>query len=167
MYFFVGLVCFFIFNYSVAQQLDNMKFDARIQKEVLYGYCSIEGLKNFLRDDFERAKTYPYDLETIFSLRDVLTGTNVIIVLGTWCSDSKEHVPVFLQILETMMFPADKLTCICVDRSFDAAEAGYRPFSVERVPTFIFLDSDKNELGRIIERPQETLEKDIAKIFGK
>lgn len=163
--YFICIMLIYIFN--KAQHADRVIFDSKAKTEVLYGYCSILGLKQFIPDDFKKAKEiYRYDMEKLFRLRDILNSIRIVIVLGTWCPDSREHVPIFITMLENINLPLGNLTLICVDRSFDAAEAGYRPYGVQRVPTFIFLDSHLNEIGRIIEHPSETLEKDMAKILG-
>ncbi|MDP3685076.1 MAG: thioredoxin, partial [Ignavibacteria bacterium] len=63
-------------------------------------------------------------------------------------------------------FPSAKVKLIMVDRKKDAAGIDISPFNIELVPTMIFYN-DGLEVGRIIETPKETLEKDLSAILTK
>jgi len=49
---------------------------------------------------------------------------------------------------------------ICVDKNKSAGQTNIESLNIELVPTMIFYKNDQ-EIGRIIETPQITLEKDI------
>jgi thiol-disulfide isomerase/thioredoxin len=83
--------------------------------------------------------------------------------MGSWCSDSRREVPRFYKILDRLKFDQNKLTLFCVDRSKKDSADDTSKLNIESVPTFIFYRKEK-EIGRIIESPKETLEKDIQKI---
>ena len=88
--------------------------------------------------------------------------------MGTWCGDSKRQVPKFYKILEASNFPMDQFTAVAVSREADlykqSPQHEEEGLNIVRVPTFIFLKNGK-EVNRIIEKPIETLEKDIEKII--
>lgn len=100
----------------------------------------------------------------------------VTCVLGTWCSDSRREVPRFWKLLDLMDGPDLELVMLAVGRT-DAPEAalwleengvapGYRErFGIELVPTFIVTENGE-ELGRIVETPEISLEADLAAILG-
>ncbi|MFA5011618.1 MAG: thioredoxin family protein [Ignavibacteria bacterium] len=94
--------------------------------------------------------------------RDFL-NLNITIILGTWCGDSKEFVPPFLKILDTLNFPESNLRLICVDRQRQGIADEVKDLDIKLVPTFIFY-KDGTEIGRIIESPKLGLEKDFLKI---
>jgi thiol-disulfide isomerase/thioredoxin len=93
-----------------------------------------------------------------------LKGIKITIVMATWCGDSKEWIPRFYKIMDELNFNYKKLTLICVDRAKKAPGTNVDNLKVELVPTFIFYRK-KNEIGRIIEVPNDLLEKNILKIL--
>lgn len=89
---------------------------------------------------------------------------SVLVVLGTWCPDSRREVPRFMKIVEQTGIPTDRLTFVGVDITKLAPVGGYDTLNIERVPTFIFL-RNKVEAGRIIETPVTSLEQDMLNIL--
>ena len=63
-----------------------------------------------------------------------------------------------------MNYPSEKVEIICVDEDKHTENTELAGLKIELVPTIIFY-KDGSELGRIIESPQETLEKDMVKIL--
>ena len=84
--------------------------------------------------------------------------------MGTWCSDSRREVPRFFKILDAVNYPSDKVAIICVDEDKKTRGNELTGLKIELVPTLIFYKNG-NELGRIVESPNDTLEKDIIKIL--
>lgn len=163
----LNLVLLFVVGLVSGQSFNEVVFDEKAQKDVMKGACDIEGLQTTVWTDvYDAAYTqYQPDMEVVAKLISVMQNIEIIITLGSWCGDSKEQVPAFFKILDQLNFNMSKLTIIALDRNFDSGENGIRPYNTEKVPTFIFL-SGSVELGRIIETPQQTLEKDMAVIFG-
>ncbi len=89
---------------------------------------------------------------------------SILVVLGTWCPDSRREVPRFMKIVEQTGFQAEKITFVGVDITKNAPVGGYDTLNIERVPTFIFL-KNKVESGRIIETPHTSLEQDMLNIL--
>lgn len=92
------------------------------------------------------------------------------IFFGSWCGDSKRELPKMTKVLEKLSFPKKNLAIIGVDDSTEVykqapqrQEAGMNIF---RVPTFIVYENSK-EIGRIVEFPAETIERDLLKIFSE
>lgn len=103
------------------------------------------------------------DQKTLEKVNRDFTNLNITIVLGTWCGDSREFVPPFLKILDTLSFPESNLKLICVDRQRQGIADEVKDLDIKLVPTFIFY-RDGKEIGRIIESPKQGLEKDFLKI---
>ncbi len=157
-----------MFSASYSQDMNRIIFDEQAQKEVILGYCDAEGLRLTVWSElFDGTyNDYQPDMEIIFGMMPQMQDVDIVITLGTWCGDSKQHVPSFLRILKELNFESSRLTMIGLDRSFNGGEAGVRPYQTEKVPTFIFFRNGI-ELGRIIETPEKTLEEHMAKIFGQ
>lgn len=99
----------------------------------------------------------------------VSTFDSIALFMGTWCGDSRREVPRFYKVLDALAFDHQKVNLVAVDRTFQnykqspgREEAG---LNIHRVPTFIFY-KDSIEIGRIVESPKISLEKDMLAITG-
>jgi hypothetical protein len=114
--------------------------------------------------------SYIVDSFTCNFIRPLLAGKSITIFLGTWCGDSKREVPRVLKMLDCCNFPEKNLTLIMVSnkdslykKSPQHEEAGK---NIVRVPTII-IEQKGIEVGRIIEFPKVSLEKDMLSILRK
>jgi thiol-disulfide isomerase/thioredoxin len=93
-------------------------------------------------------------------------GMKIDVFLGLWCPDSRNHVPVFIKILDRLG-SAVPVRYINVPRKAGGDVKYYvEEFKVERVPSFIFYVEGK-EIGRIVENPKTGLLEDIFDIVFK
>ena len=96
-----------------------------------------------------------------------LKNAKVEIYLGTWCGDSQLWVPKFLKVWEELGLSEDQIEMISLHNETDKYKQGpereEKEMNIHRVPTFIFY-RDEKEIGRIVERPLNSLEMDIAQI---
>ncbi|MFZ1731499.1 MAG: thioredoxin family protein [Bacteroidota bacterium] len=95
---------------------------------------------------------------------DLIKDVDIVCVLGTWCSDSKRDVPRMIRIFQTKNIPPEKLQMIGVDRDKRSPNGEASQYNVDRVPTFIFIRNGR-EIGRIVEAPLASLEKDMLGII--
>lgn len=110
---------------------------------------------------------YTIDDEAFIELGNIdIDSLSITIVLGTWCSDSRREVPRFMKIVEALSYDWDRIRFIGVDSYKEAPLHNYDSLNIERVPTFIFY-IDKVEVGRIIEYPEASLERDMLGILSK
>lgn len=86
----------------------------------------------------------------------------VIIVLGTWCEDSRREVPRFYKILDHLLFPSMYTRIILVDKNKKDDKDKTEKLKIEYVPTFIVTDRNGKEIGRIVEKPKKSLESDLC-----
>lgn len=107
---------------------------------------------------------YTPNAATVKELKKHTDGVYMTVFMGTWCSDSQQHVPAFYKILEKMNFGESKVNLITVDRNKQTPENYEKGMDISKVPTFIFSKNGK-ELHRIVESPVESLEKDMLKIL--
>ncbi|NPA43448.1 MAG: thioredoxin family protein [Chlorobi bacterium] len=107
--------------------------------------------------------SYTPDPAEIARLKTLLQDVRIEIWMGAWCPDSRMHVPAFIKVLDEAGFPRRRLTVYALPRHFKE-RSDVRKKHIIRVPTFIVYKKDK-EVGRIIEYPMETLEKDLVRIL--
>lgn len=127
------------------------------------GILSVELMKE--KYDTEYPSYFP-DPEILQQLKPLLSNKQIIIVLGTWCSDSRLHVPHFYKITDSIGFNENSISLICVDETKKEKDGLTDQLNIISVPTFIFMENDK-EIGRIIEKPEHTLESDMVEILTK
>ncbi len=110
---------------------------------------------------------YTVDTVSLANIKAPLSPLLIKIVLGTWCSDSRREVPRFTKMMEHLKIDFKNISYICVNRNKETeVKKELSALKIEKVPTFIFY-KDGTEIGRIIESPTESLEKDFAKIMLK
>jgi len=103
------------------------------------------------------------------SLNAPSTGRDITftIFMGTWCGDSKREVPRIFKILDYCGIDSSRVQLVMVS----AAEAAYkqspdheeRGENIFRVPDLIVQNKGK-EMGRIVESPVQSLEKDLLQL---
>jgi hypothetical protein len=114
---------------------------------------------------FEEYSDYKPDQDVLNKLKNDLFSYTITIVLGTWCQDSQEQVPRIYKVLDKMDYNTALVRLICVDKEKTGCDTDISGLNIERVPTFIFY-KDGNEVGRIIETPNQNLEKDMLSILS-
>jgi hypothetical protein len=155
-------------NVILGQDVNAVIYDTTISRCVLIGYADRHGLQwgefaPFYKTEYS---LYNIDKKDLNIISNNCKNISITIVLATWCHDSKEQVPRFLKILDETGFKEKNLTLIGVDRQKLAGNIKIGDLYVERVPTFIFY-RDNQEIGRIIETPQKSLEEDFIDILLK
>ena len=155
------------FSFSLHAQNFNKKIiDSELDQEILIGYCSRAALQEgeFGEYFLQEYENYDADKQFIEKIYNVEGSIDIVLVLGTWCSDSQEQVPRFYRILDDAKVPDDVIVVICVDGNKTAGELSIEHLGIERVPTFIFYRGGE-EIGRIIETPETSLEEDVWMII--
>ena len=109
-------------------------------------------------------------------LEETVHGVEITCVLGTWCSDSSREIPRLWTILEQLEYPVSEIRMLAVGSSrftiempipaslFNWSRNVKKWFDVKSVATIIVSRSGV-EIGRIVETPEESLEKDLLKIL--
>lgn len=118
---------------------------------------------SWFKANYDSYQPAPEALETIKG--NISEVDEIVIYMGTWCPDSKREVPKFFRILDLANYNLDKVKMVAVDRSKTAPDNSQEKYDIFRVPTFIFFKNGE-EIGRFVENPRETLEKDVAKIVS-
>ncbi len=143
--------------------------DLALNKEILIGYCNrkaynIEPYKNWFDKWYEKLEPEIYFLNKLN--KEFLKNIEIIIFAASWCGACRVEIARFYKIFDTLQIPFDNVTVLYVNRLKKIPGFDITPFEINRVPTFIFYQ-DKNEIGRIIESPKDTLEADLLEIQNK
>ena len=143
--------------------------DETTGKDIFIGYVNVDGLKGeIFRDAYVRGLSeYVAHDSTVQAFKLLLDKVSFRIIMGTWCSDSEEEVPRFLNILFNAEFDVlnpQNLEIICVDRNKEAGDIKVARYKADRVPTFIVY-RDGREIGRIVERFKGKPEADLLEIL--
>ena len=158
-------------NSERAEQADT------IQKQVYedaFGDSYLLGRVNeqILREEsfynwFKEAENYEPKEEVTEQLKQPLQEFELEVFFGTWCSDSHQHIPKLIRILEQTAYELDRVTMITVGdegefykKSPDGEHEGKQ---IDFVPTIIFYKNGE-EVNRIVETPVNTLEEDMLLI---
>jgi len=157
-----------ITSISAAQEKNKLVVDDKSGKPMLIGICDRAAFADtsfswWFKSEFDN---YSVDSTTLSQLSNSLNDYKITIVMGSWCSDSRREVPRLFKILDRLRYDEKNLTLICVDRKKTTPNGEVDKLDIKLVPTIILSKNDK-EVGRIVESPKETLEKDLVKIVMK
>ena len=98
--------------------------------------------------------------EMLDVIKTRLAGLNVDVVLGLWCPDSRNNVPPFLKIMDSLGSSVPARYFGVPRKANREVKYYYEEWKVERVPTFIFYREGK-EIGRIVENPKSGMLEDM------
>jgi len=128
--------------------------EGRLSQKKVASHCSWfeDGKQKYMPDETTVKALLPYARQLRF-----------VIVMGTWCGDSRLHVPAFYRLMEALRIPEKRIELIAVDRQ-KATSVDIAPLRIAYVPTFIVFYKGK-ELGRIIENPRISLEADLLQLL--
>ena len=150
-----------------SQKVNKVEYSERVGNMILIGECNRDA---FTMEPFQEWYDFEYEEYTpeqsvIEKLKKTINDVlRIKIVMGSWCSDSQREVPRFYRIMDEAGLPDKKVELLSVNRDKMVPGMDISALKIERVPTFIIYDGIK-ELGRIIETPAETLEKDFLMIL--
>ncbi|ASJ95398.1 MULTISPECIES: thioredoxin family protein [Shewanella] len=134
------------------------------QEVILTGEVQAQTLVTELEDFVQGYAEYQVDTKAIEPLKQLQTPTEIVVIIGTWCPDCHRETPRFIRIIEALNNPNIKVSYIGVDRKKQDPEGLAAKYDFTRIPTFI-VKQDGKEIGRIVERPEISLEVDLAKIL--
>ena len=124
--------------------------------------------RNWFEDNYQNYKPQPESikqLKALFKKNDY----SIEVYFGTWCSDSQREVPRLIKLLEKANFNFDHFELVGVGRDKkvpNVSKEQQKKLHITNVPTIIVYQNG-HELNRFVEYAQESLEKDLIKIFSK
>ena len=160
-------ICIFLFlTLSTASVFAQSKQDRNgnligyLQKsDLLQGKYTVWFTKSF--------NEYQPKEKVVKKIKKRLKNISIKSFFGTWCHDSKREVPRFYKIMELAGFDLkNNFQMVGITRGKKTPDNLQERYNIKHTPTFIFYKNGK-EIGRYIEHPRETQEKDILKILSK
>jgi thiol-disulfide isomerase/thioredoxin len=153
----LGTMVLMIFSFSCAEK-------KKATGEVMVGKLTMESVYKKCPHFLEAAREFNLDEGLVQQLKDVNRDITIMVFLGTWCSDSEEHVPPFHELVKAAENPRLRVEYFGVDRQKNDGLGLARRFDIQYVPTFIVLEGEK-EIGRIVEKPKISIGQDLLNIL--
>lgn len=153
----------FVFSQDYVVTIDDKKNEPMLMGTITRSLLTENSFGEWFNKSYEIHKL---DQKTLDKVNKDFSNLKILIILGTWCGDSREFVPPFLKILDNLNFPESNLKMVSVNRQKQGIADEVKDLEVRLVPLFIFY-RDGKEIGRIIESPKEGLEKDFLRITSE
>jgi len=164
---FVFILLFSLFSIGAFSQNKTI-IDARTHKKILNGSLNTDAFKMDICREWYAPEHQSYKIKSRV-LRQLkqqkFDDIKIQLVLGSWCHDSHVQVPRFIKILEAISFPSEQLEMNALDTYKHSSDFDAKANGVTRVPTIIIYKKGE-ELGRIVEHPNKSLEKDLLRILS-
>ncbi|MEN8928908.1 MAG: thioredoxin family protein [Flavobacteriales bacterium] len=133
----------------------------------LIGEIEIEELNTnenttWFNKEFESYQLDSVIMDSLSLYKNKFEEVTITIFLGTWCEDSHKEVPRFSKVMNELGIENTKL--IGVDYNKETPAGFEKGKDIRHVPTFIINKGGK-ELGRIVETPIESIEKDLLTLI--
>lgn len=103
------------------------------------------------------------DFKVVEELKEYIQDYDITVFMGTWCEDSQREIPHLFTILTIAEYDLTRIEMYAVDHDKTTPTGAEKGKNIEYVPTII-LSIEGEEVGRVVESTQETLEKDLLKI---
>ena len=113
----------------------------------------------------EEYNAYETTADDLASMQQ-LSGSSIVVLFGSWCHDSVREVPRLLKLLDQSGVALASLQLHAVDRNKQHPDNLHNQYNLRYTPTFIVL-RDGKELGRVIEKPQQSLAADLTAIAAQ
>jgi thiol-disulfide isomerase/thioredoxin len=154
-------ICFFTFASTIsAQDLRSGKDDPLIGPISIEQLFDIEG---WFGADF---MSYTPDRSYTSLLKEYLEGVTIKCFLGTWCDDAKLQVPRMLKVLQQAGVDPAQFEMYGLDEDKDSPGDVEDAYNIQKIPTFVLMYKGE-EIGRIVEEPIGSLEKDLVGLIMK
>lgn len=111
-------------------------------------------------------EAYTPEAKAVAALKTIDTDTQVTLIFGTWCGDSKHYVPRLIRALKEAANSHLQVKLVGVDNQFHEPVDTVQPRQLTNVPTII-VERNGREVGRIVETPAvDSLEQDLADLLN-
>ncbi|AEW00621.1 hypothetical protein Niako_4361 [Niastella koreensis GR20-10] len=136
---------------------------------ILLGKCTRERLVRAPFDVWytKNFEAYTVDSTTANQIKPLLKNKQFLLFMGTWCGDSRREVPRLYKILDYCRVKPSQVQLITLNNSDTAYKQSpgheERGLNIRRVPTLLIFENQR-EVGRVVESPVTSLEKDILAI---
>jgi thiol-disulfide isomerase/thioredoxin len=130
----------------------------------LVGPITLEALRKAKPDYVRLAEKYTPDAGAVKSIASAREA-RIVVFFGSWCLLCKKEVPRLLKTIEAARNPSLGLEFYGVTEDHLEPKDPITKYSISTTPTFIVVRGGK-ELGRLTEKPDVSVEKDLALILA-
>lgn len=109
-------------------------------------------------------KEYKPAKSAVKKIKKNIDGISIKVFMGTWCHDSHREIPRFYKVMEAIDMNVENIEVIGLTRGKRTPDDLQEGYSIKNTPSFIFYKGEK-EIGRYIEQPRKSMEKDFLKII--
>lgn len=132
---------------------------------VLLGALTRWDLEEAMPGLVEEQVTATPDLAAAVALAEALSGAEIVVYLGTWCSDTRRELARFWRALdEAGVIDPHEVTYIGVDRRMRQPQEMLTGIDLQLVPTFI-VRRGGTEVGRVVEVAPNGIELDLLALL--
>ncbi len=133
---------------------------------VITGQITRAQWNDLVRSDADK---YTPDSATLQQIQTLMDSGNYTFTMmaGTWSRDSRKELPKFFRLCDSLGIADQNLQLYCVNRHMQMSGGMMGMQNVtdlNKVPTMIIM-KDGVEIGRIVDHPKESWEKDMLNIM--
>ncbi|HSL89488.1 MAG TPA: thioredoxin family protein [Ignavibacteriaceae bacterium] len=160
-----NLLCLFLITLTflgIAQEKYGFQTDPETGEQIIVGVYSRDIM--YLPDWEDAYFNYEVDEIAADELIPLTENIKILIVGAQWCSDSRNVIPALYKVLDYLSFTEEDVEVVMVNRDKKGLSDEVDVLGIDFVPTIIFYKNGE-EIGRIIEQPFESIERDMLSIL--
>ena len=149
-----------------APNFDTLEGEYVFNDPYYYGIIDQDVLKNHQNYKWFDKQYSQYNPNIEKLSKTNLEDIDIAIFMGTWCHDSKREVPRAIKLFNLLALDNERIKIVALNKQKKGYFKNYKSFNINRTPTIIFFKNGK-EIGRIIERPSESIEENFFQFVDK
>ncbi len=159
----IAIIAFCAFSMQTKAQEFVRELDKKTNKPLLRGQIKFKDITNesaypWIHDDYDANE------EIVDKIKKLLPKYRLVVFVGTWCEDTQYLLPQLYRTLQDASFDFNALEMYGVNRDKKGLHVEHDIYNIKYVPTIIVMDRFK-EVGRIVERTNSSIEKDLLDIL--
>lgn len=147
------LCCLFVLTATAQQSFTKV----RTGKIRVLNFSSDAEMRQWFLPEY---RAYEPNDTLLKKINNYLTGKQLVLVLGTWCSDSQREVPRWMKVLNRAGYDVEYMKIVGVGRNKKTPLHIANKYRITNVPTLIVYQDGK-EVKRITESPKVSFEHDL------
>lgn len=128
------------------------------------GAAKVENISDSFPWFSEGFTKYKPDSTYINELKRELPQYTVLVFAGVWCEDTQLLLPQFYKATDLAGLSRDRVELYLLDKKKKSPYRLERKYKITAVPVFIIM-KDGEEVGRIVESVEESIEKDLVNLI--
>jgi thiol-disulfide isomerase/thioredoxin len=148
--------------------MNRIENDPKTNTQVMIGPCNLYGMKHSIFATWYNSqyKNYVPNRKAVKEFRKKLDKTQITVVFGSWCADSRKQVGRFYKILHEAGYKMKNTRIFAVNHYHKAPGKEFADLHIKGIPDFILFYHGK-EIGRIVGSQKTDIEKDLKNILQK